>query len=106
MSTSSWPRWAGRVSGRNEGHGLPQGTDLESALAGLPDDLRPCPHWGYMLKGRLAMKTRAGEELYRAGQVFYWPAGHAPRALEDCECVDFSPTQEFAAVIRHLTGER
>ena len=51
------------------------------------------------------MKTRAGEELYQAGQVFYWPAGHAPRALEDCEYVDFSPTQEFAAVIRHLTGE-
>lgn len=58
-----------------------------------------------MLKGRLAMKTRAGEELYQAGQVFYWPAGHAPRALEDREPVDFSPTQEFAAVIRHLTGE-
>ena len=50
------------------------------------------------------MKTRAGEGLHQAGQVFYWPAGHAPRALEDCEHVDFSPTREFAAVIRHLTG--
>lgn len=24
------------------------------------------------------MKTRAGEEVYEAGQAFYWPAGHAP----------------------------
>ena len=83
---------------------LQQGTDLAPALAGLPGDLCPCPHWGYMLKGRLAMKTRAGDEVYEAGQAFYWPPGHAPRAIEDCEYVDFSPTQEFAVVIRHITG--
>jgi hypothetical protein len=81
-----------------------KGTDLGPALAGLPDDLCPCPHWGYMLKGRLKMKTRNGDEVYEAGQAFYWPPGHAPSALEDCEYVDFSPTQQFAAVIRHLTG--
>lgn len=83
---------------------LQEGTDLAPALAGLPGDLCPCPHWGYMLKGRLAMKTRAGEEFYEAGQAFYWPPGHAPRAIADCEYVDFSPAQEFAAVIRHITG--
>ncbi len=50
------------------------------------------------------MKTRDGDEVYEAGQTFYWPPGHAPSALEDCEYVDFSPAQQFAAVIRHLTG--
>ena len=83
---------------------LQKGTDLGPALAGLPDDLCPCPHWGYMFKGRLTMKTRNGDEVYEAGQAFYWPPGHAPAALEDCEYMDFSPTQEFAAVIRHLTS--
>ncbi len=81
-----------------------QGADLGPALAGLPDDLCPCPHWGYMFRGRLKMKTRHGDEVYEAGQAFYWPPGHAPSALEDCEYLDFSPTQEFGAVIRHITG--
>jgi hypothetical protein len=83
---------------------LSEGVDLGPALAGLPDDLCPCPHWGYMLKGRLKMRTGDGDEIYEAGQAFYWPPGHAPVALEDCEYVDFSPTEEFAAVIRHITG--
>ncbi|MFJ3921484.1 hypothetical protein [Streptomyces sp. NPDC090022] len=84
---------------------LPQGADLRPAVKGLPDDLCPCPHWGYMLKGRLKMVTKDGEEVYEAGQAFYWPAGHAPVALEDCEYVDFSPTDAFASVIDHITSQ-
>ncbi len=83
---------------------LKKGTDLSEAVKGLPGDLCPCPHWGYMLKGRLKMRTAHGDEVYEAGQAFYWSPGHVPIALEDCEYVDFSPTDEFAVVIRHLTG--
>ncbi len=57
---------------------LPAGADLRPALAGLPGDLCPCPHWGYMISGRLAM--------------------------HDCEYVDFSPSEELEAVVRHLQG--
>jgi hypothetical protein len=78
--------------------------DLGPALVGLPDDLCPCPHWGYMLEGRLKMVTKNGDEIYEAGQAFYWPAGHAPVAMTDVAYVDFSPTAEFAEVIRHITG--
>ena len=81
-----------------------KGADLAPALIGLPDDLCQCPHWGYMLKGRVKMKVKDGEQVYEAGQVFYWGPGHAPEALEDSEYVDFSPTEEFNAVIRHLQG--
>ncbi|MEU8843935.1 hypothetical protein AB0D97_33275 [Streptomyces roseus] len=84
---------------------LPQGADLRPAVKGLPDDLCPCPHWGYMLKGRLKMATKDGEEVYEAGQAFYWPAGHAPVALEDCEYVDFSPTDAFMSVIKHIAAQ-
>lgn len=84
---------------------LRKGADFAPALVGLPDDLCPCPHWGYMVKGRVKMNTKSGEEIYEAGQTFYWPPGHAPVALEDSEYVDFSPTQEFAEVIRHIRGE-
>ncbi len=84
---------------------LKAGTDLSPALVGLPGDLCPCPHWGYMLKGRVLMKTKDGDQVFEAGKPFYWGPGHAPVALEDSEYVDFSPTEEFAAVIRHLKGE-
>jgi hypothetical protein len=83
---------------------LKKGTDLAPALVGQPDDLCQCPHWGYMLKGRVKMKMKDGEQVYEAGQVFYWGPGHAPEALEDSEYVDFSPTEEFNAVIRHIQG--
>ncbi len=79
--------------------------DPAPLFAGLPDDACQCPHWGYLLKGRVKMHTRDGEEIYEAGQAFYWAAGHAPHALEDSEYVDFSPTDEFNHVIDHIKAQ-
>jgi hypothetical protein len=83
---------------------LKKGADFGPALAGLPDDMCQCPHWGYVLKGRIKMKTKSGVEFYEGGQAFYWPPGHSPSAVEDTEYVDFSPSEDFAAVIRHISG--
>jgi hypothetical protein len=83
---------------------LAEGTDLGPALVGLKGDSCPCPHWGYMLEGRLLMRVPGGDRTYEAGQAFYWAPGHAPFALTACAYVDFSPTAEFSAVIAHLTG--
>ena len=79
-----------------------KGTDLRPALKGLPDDLCPCPHWGYVLRGKVRMHTKSGHQDYEAGQAFYWSPGHAPEMLEDTEYVDFSPTAELDAVIQHI----
>jgi hypothetical protein len=84
---------------------LSKGVDLSPATKGLPDDLCPCPHWGYMISGRVRMKTKDGSRDYEAGQAFYWAPGHAPEALEDSEYVDFSPTAEIEKVIAHLTSQ-
>lgn len=81
---------------------LPQGTDLGPALVGLPGDACQCPHWGYLLKGSLRMRTADGDHVYRAGQAVYWAPGHVPVALEDTEYVDFSPTEEFTRVVDHI----
>jgi hypothetical protein len=83
---------------------LPAGADLRPATKGLPDDLCPCPHWGYMLKGTVRMHTTGGHQDFVAGEAFYWGPGHAPEALEDSEYVDFSPADEFQHVLDHLTG--
>lgn len=82
---------------------LPKGADLRPLLEGLPEDRCQCPHWGIVLGGKVAMHTKDGTETYAAGQVFYWPPGHAPEALEDCEYVDVSPAAELAAVVAHVT---
>ncbi|MGW0117612.1 hypothetical protein [Streptomyces sp. NPDC003327] len=84
---------------------LPQGTDLGPALKGLEGDLCQCPHWGYLFKGRIRMRTADGEETYEAGQAYYWGPGHAPEALEDSDVVEFSPTAEFTAVIDHVKAQ-
>jgi hypothetical protein len=83
---------------------LDAGTDLGPALVGLDGDLCPCPPWGYMLQGTLRMRTADGDRTYSAGEAFYWAPGHAPVAETDCSYVDFSPTEQFAAVIEHITG--
>ncbi|WP_299529354.1 hypothetical protein [uncultured Streptomyces sp.] len=81
---------------------FPKGTDMSPALQGLPGDLCPSPHWGYMLKGRIKLMTKDGDQTYGAGEAFYWAPGHAPVALEDCEYVDFTPTEEFTRVVAHV----
>ena len=84
---------------------VPKGADFRPAMAGLPGDMCQCPHWGYLIEGRVKMHTRDGEEVYEAGQAFYWAPGHAPEALEDSEYVDFSPTDEFNHVIDHIKAQ-
>ncbi|MER7625587.1 hypothetical protein [Streptomyces sp. NPDC126503] len=84
---------------------LPEGTDMGPALKGLEDDLCQCPHWGYVLKGKIRMRTASGEEFYEAGQAYYWGPGHAPEALRDTDVVEFSPTAEFTAVIDHVKAQ-
>ncbi|MFJ7064756.1 hypothetical protein [Streptomyces sp. NPDC101115] len=84
---------------------LPEGTDMAPAFKGLKDDLCQCPHWGYLLKGRIRMRTPSGEEIYEAGQAYYWSPGHAPEALEDSDLVEYSPTAEFNEVIDHVKAQ-
>jgi hypothetical protein len=83
---------------------LARDVDLGPALAGLPDDMCPCPHWGYLIKGRLRMRTAQGDREYCAGEAFYWAPGHVPVAVEECEYVDFSPTRDLAKVVEHIRG--
>lgn len=84
---------------------LPEGADFGPALVGLPGDACQCPHWGYVLRGSLRMRTADGEHVYRAGQAVYWAPGHVPIALEDTEYVDFSPSEEFTRVLDHVRSQ-
>lgn len=82
---------------------LDAGHDARPLFRGLPDDLCQCPHWGYVIRGRLRIWTSGDTfELCAAGQAFYWPPGHAPEALEDSEFLEISPTRELAVLQEHV----
>ena len=70
--------------------------DLAPLLKGLPNDLCQCPHWGYVLSGRMTVRYADREEVYGAGDAFYMPPGHAPAAEAGSEFVHFSPSVELA----------
>lgn len=85
---------------------LQQGVDLAPLLEGLEDDKCQCPHWGYVIRGRVTV-TYADQEpdTCVGGDLVHWPAGHTVRADEDSELVLFSPQVDHQAVMQHM-GER
>jgi len=82
---------------------FPKGMNADKVLEGLPDNKCPCPHWGYVLKGRMIVKYADGarEEL-TAGDVYYLPAGHTAEMKDDVAMVEFSPKHEFWQVMAHV----
>ncbi len=80
--------------------------DFTPLLKGLPDDMDPAPHWGYILKGTFRFQYKDREEVYNAGDVFYAEPWHTATVDAGTEFVMFSPEsedQESAAVkLRHL----
>ena len=75
-----------------------QEIDATPLLKGLPDDKCQCPHWGYVLKGRVAYRYADHEEVFEAGDAFYLPPGHIPTAEAGSEILQFSPAEELHAV--------
>lgn len=70
--------------------------DHTPLLRGLPDDQCQCPHWGYMIKGKMTFRFGDREEVFEAGDAFYAPPGHIPVHTEPgSEYLQFSPADEL-----------
>ena len=77
--------------------------DLGSMLEGLPDNLCPCPHWGYMLKGSTYLKYLDGsEEVISEGEAFYMPKGHTGWIEAGSKMILFSPEAESKQIAEHI----
>jgi hypothetical protein len=72
--------------------------DATPMMKGLPNDSCSCPHWGYVLKGRLTFRFADHDEVVEAGDAFYLPPGHIPAAEAGSEYVQFSPSDELRTV--------
>lgn len=74
--------------------------DLAPLFRGLPDDRCQCPHWGYVVAGRVTFTFADDhEETYEAGDAYYAPPGHTPRLYAGSEVVEFHPTAELAKTL-------
>ncbi|MDQ1402168.1 MAG: hypothetical protein QOG03_484 [Actinomycetota bacterium] len=69
--------------------------DMSALFAGLPDDQCQCPHWGYVVKGELTYKTKAGDETFVTGDAYYVGPGHTPVLTAGTEVIEFSPTADM-----------
>jgi len=75
--------------------------DAASAFKGLPDDRCQCPHWGYVVTGKIGYRYAGGrEETYLAGDAYYVAPGHTPVLYEGSEVVEFSPSDELERTIQ------
>jgi mannose-6-phosphate isomerase-like protein (cupin superfamily) len=83
-----------------------QDHDLAPMLSGLPGGRCPCPHWGYVLKGRMIVRYADHEEACEAGDAFYMPPGHTPAAEAGTEFIQISPSDQLqeveAAVVKAM----
>lgn len=83
---------------------LPAGADARPLLQGLPAGTCRCPHWGYVISGRLRIHTADGGHDVLAGQAFHVEPGHAPEAIEDTEMFEVSPTEPSQELVAYLKG--
>lgn len=85
---------------------LPASTDFTPLLKGLPGDVCPCPHWGYILAGSIHLRYADGtEEINRAGDLYYWPGGHTGWTDEGVTFVEFSPAENIRPVLEHIGAQ-
>ncbi len=93
-----------RISG--EYFSLSAGVDTTPLFQGLEGDLCQCPHWGFVLRGRLTTTNAAGQkETVNADDLFYWPPGHNVSVEVDADIVMFSPQREHTHVIDHMIAK-
>jgi hypothetical protein len=80
-----------------------QDVDATPLVKGLPGDACPCPHWGYVVKGRLTYRFADHDEVFEAGDAFYLPPGHIPLVDAGSEIVQFSPAEQLQVVSTTMT---
>ena len=91
----------GKISG--EYFTLGAGVDTTPLFQGLQGNACQCPHWGYVLRGRITTTDTGGTtETVKANDLFYWPPGHNVQVEADAEIIMFSPQREHTRVIDHM----
>jgi hypothetical protein len=84
-------------------HTVPAGFDSAPLYRGLPDDMCPCEHWCYLVRGELRYRFADGETLLaREGEAFHVRGGHLADVLTDTELIEVTRSEEYRRKAEHL----
>lgn len=84
-------------------HVIPAGFDSAPYYRGLPDDMCPCEHWCYLVRGRLRYRFSDGmAREFETGDAFHVPAGHLADVLEGAELIEFTRAEDYRRKAKHL----
>lgn len=80
--------------------------DPAPLFRGLPDDRCQCPHWGYVVSGKVIFRYPDRDEVFEAGDAYFGAPGHLPLVFAGTELIEFSPTdmlnETMAVVTRNM----
>lgn len=81
--------------------------DVDGArlFKGAPDDQCQATHMGYILKGKMAIRTADGaEEVFEAGDAFFISPGHTPFYFAGLEILDFTSTEDSNRQLAYMAS--
>lgn len=85
---------------------LGAGVDTTPLFQGLEGNACQCPHWGFVLSGRITTIDASGaRETVTDNDLFYWPPGHNVQVESDAEIILFSPQHAHSKVIDHMIAK-
>lgn len=82
--------------------------DCTPVYADLPGGVCPCPHYFYVLAGRVRAVYPGSDhpdEVAGAGDVCYFPAGHILVYEEASEVLEFNPAAALADLMDHIEAK-
>jgi len=69
--------------------------DETTMFKDLPDGRCPCPHWGFLFKGKMIVHYEDHEETINAGEAYYLKPGHFSLISKGTESMEVSPKREY-----------
>ena len=76
--------------------------DEKTMFKDLPGGRCPCPHWGYLFKGKMTVRYSDHEETIEAGEAYYLKPGHNSTITKGTESIEVSPKQEYEGAINAI----
>ena len=79
--------------------------DHTAIYEGLPGGVCPCPHYGYVFKGRIRSRypgTDWPDEVASAGEAYFFPAGHVLSYEEETEALELNPAAALQTLMDHI----
>src|SRR5687768_1407602 len=76
---------------------IAQTIDMAPLYEGLPDNLCQCPHWGFVIRGRIRVHYPHKEEVFNAGDLYWAEPGHSQIYEAGTMYIEFSPEDQHIA---------